>query len=50
MKKFILFTAALTMLVFSIQPVIAQVSVTAVPFLTIEPGARGNGMGNAYAA
>ncbi len=28
----------------------AQVSVAAVPFLTIEPGARGNGMGNSFAA
>ncbi len=50
MRNTILILAVITLLLFSWQPVSAQVSVTAVPFLTIEPGARGNGMGNCFAA
>lgn len=50
MRNKLLILIGLAILVFSWQPVAAQVSVTAVPFLTIEPGARGNGMGNAFTA
>ncbi|OQY29816.1 MAG: hypothetical protein B6244_02320 [Candidatus Cloacimonetes bacterium 4572_55] len=50
MHRLLILLALISAIVLSFAPVMAQVSVTAVPFMTIEPGARGNGMGNAYAA